>query len=63
MKVPFTNIGPVSLLLSFIEIDIEADDELFEETLSQQTGFKFCSSPSSFVLEIFFFPDLSSNSS
>ena len=29
MKVPFTNIGPVSLLLSFIEIDIEADDELF----------------------------------
>ena len=38
MRLPFGDVGPVPLLLGFVEVGIEAHNELSQETLSQVAG-------------------------
>ena len=59
--VPFADVGPVSLFLSFVEIDVEIDDELLDEGLSLQTGLEFRAFPSSLEFEVLFFLNISSD--
>ena len=61
MVLPFGDICPISFLLSFVQIGIEVNDILAQETLPELTSGEFLSAITSFKLKVFFFANISPN--
>jgi hypothetical protein len=60
-RLPLGDVGPIALLLCLIEIRIEIDDVLLEETFAKRTCSKFLGSVSSLELPILLLADVSSD--
>ena len=61
LVLPFGEVGPVSLLLSFIEMSVKIDNELLKEFFAEFTGFHFFWRVTSFKFPVLFLPEISSN--
>jgi len=57
-RVPFGEVGPVSLFLGFVEVGVELDDELLEEVFAELAGLHLFGGVSSFELPVFLLPEI-----
>lgn len=59
--VPFCDVCPISLLLGFIEVGIEINNEFGKEVLSKSTNFKFFLVLATIKFEVFSLTDIPSD--